>query len=206
MPSVTAMTGNDFDEQIGSATAILNSILVGIALISLAVGGLSVINTMAMSIAERTREIGIKRAIGGSRFRIVRELVTEAALIGFIGGGIGLALGAAVVQVANEAGRASGTVLFELTIGTALSAVLFSTILGASPVSSPLSMPPGSIRSRPCRVTGDRPMALIDGRNLRRPTTGESATASMPSAAWTWRSRPARWSRSWAPSDRARAP
>ena len=131
VPNVSAMTVNDFDEQIGSATAILNSILVGIALISLLVGGLSVINTMAMSIAERTREIGIKRAIGGSRFRIVRELVTEAALIGFLGGAIGLALGAVVVQFANEAGRTSGTVLFELTIGTALSAVLFSTVLGA---------------------------------------------------------------------------
>jgi putative ABC transport system permease protein len=131
VPEVAAMTGKDFDEQIGSATAILNSILVGIALISLAVGGLSVINTMAMSIAERTREIGIKRAIGGSRFRIVRELVTEAALIGFIGGTIGLVLGAVVVQFANEAGRASGTVLFELTTGTAITAVLFSTILGA---------------------------------------------------------------------------
>jgi len=131
VPNVAAMTGADFDEQIGSATAILNSILVGIALISLAVGGLSVINTMAMSIAERTREIGIKRAIGGSRFRIVRELVTEAALIGFLGGGMGLVLGAVVVQVANEAGRSSGTVLFELTAWTAATAVLFSTILGA---------------------------------------------------------------------------
>ena len=131
VPNVAAMTGADFDEQVGSATAILNSILVGIALISLAVGGLSVINTMAMSIAERTREIGIKRAIGGSRFRIVRELVTEAALIGFLGGAIGLVLGAVVVQVANEAGRASGTVLFDLTAWTAATAVLFSTILGA---------------------------------------------------------------------------
>jgi putative ABC transport system permease protein len=131
VPTVTAMTGKDFDKQIGSATAILNSILIGIALISLAVGGLSVINTMAMSIAERTREIGIKRAIGGSRFRIVRELVIEAALIGFIGGCIGLALGTVVVQFANEAGRSSGTILFELTIGTATAAVLFSTVLGA---------------------------------------------------------------------------
>ena len=111
--------------------SILNSILVGIALISLVVGGLSVINTMAMSIAERTREIGIKRAIGGSRARIVREFVIESALIGFIGGAIGLALGAAVVFAANEGGRSSGTILFELTTGTALTAVAFSTILGA---------------------------------------------------------------------------
>jgi putative ABC transport system permease protein len=128
---VAVMTGKDFDKQIGSATAILNSILVGIALISLVVGGLSVVNTMAMSIAERTREIGIKRAIGGSRFRIVRELVVEAALIGFVGGVVGLALGAILVTVANESGRSSGTVLFELTTGTAVSAILFSTILGA---------------------------------------------------------------------------
>jgi putative ABC transport system permease protein len=131
LPDVTAMSGQDFDEQIGSSMSILNAILIGIALISLVVGGLSVVNTMAMSIAERTREIGIKRAIGGSRLRIVRELVTEAGLIGFIGGAIGLALGALVVTFVNDAGRSSGTVLFDLTTGTAITAVLFSTILGA---------------------------------------------------------------------------
>jgi putative ABC transport system permease protein len=130
-PDLVTMTGADFDRQIGSATSILNSILVGIALISLAVGGLSVINTMAMSVAERTREIGIKRAIGGNRRRIVGELVTESAFIGFLGGAVGLALGAALVVAANEAGRASGTVLFQLTPGTALTAVGFSTVLGA---------------------------------------------------------------------------
>jgi len=128
---VAVMTGKDFDQQVGSATSMLNAILIGIALISLVVGGLSVLNTMAMSIAERTREIGIKRAIGGSRTRIVRELVIEAGLIGFIGGVIGLALGAVVVTLGNEAGRSSGTILFDLTAGTAVTAVLFSTILGA---------------------------------------------------------------------------
>jgi putative ABC transport system permease protein len=124
------LTGAEFDEQIGSATAIFNAIIIGVAVISLVVGGLSVINTMAMSVAERTREIGIKRAIGGSRRRIIRELVTEAALIGFIGGVIGLGLGAVVVVFANEAGRDSGTILFDLTPGTAIFAVAFSTILG----------------------------------------------------------------------------
>jgi putative ABC transport system permease protein len=125
------MSGADFDEQIGSATAIFNAILVGIALISLAVGGLSVINTMAMSVAERTREIGIKRAIGGSRTRIVSELVAESALIGFLGGVIGLMGGALVAYLGNELGRESGFLLFMLTPETALTAVLFSTILGA---------------------------------------------------------------------------
>jgi putative ABC transport system permease protein len=125
------MTGADFDQQIGAATSILNAILVGVALLSLVVGGLSVVNTMAMSVAERTREIGIKRAIGGSRSRIVRELVTESALLGFIGGAVGLVLGAIVVLIGNEAGRSGGTILFELTPATAVIAILFATGLGA---------------------------------------------------------------------------
>ncbi|TAK01308.1 MAG: ABC transporter permease [Chloroflexota bacterium] len=127
---VTTMTSADFDQQVGSTTLIFNAIIIGVAVISLVVGGLSVINTMAMSVTERTREIGIKRAIGGSRRRIIHELVAEAALIGLIGGVIGLGLGAIVVLLANEAGRPAGTILFDLTPGTALFAVAFSTILG----------------------------------------------------------------------------
>ena len=131
VPGVSTMTGKDFDKQIGGATSILNSILVGIALISLLVGGLSVVNTMAMSIAERTREIGIKRAIGGSRTRIVRELVLES--------------GADRVHRRCRRARArgdrrdrrqrGGPVVGHGPVrahgGTALTAVAFSTILGA---------------------------------------------------------------------------
>ena len=124
------MTGAEFSETVGATTVIFNAIIIGVAAISLIVGGLSVINTMAMSVAERTREIGIRRAIGGSRRRIVRELVAEAGVIGLLGGLIGLGLGAAVVVLVNEAGRPSGTVLFDLTAQTAAFAVGFSTILG----------------------------------------------------------------------------
>lgn len=128
--NAATMTGAEFGETVGATTTIFNAIIVGVAAISLIVGGLSVINTMAMTVSERIREIGIKRAIGGSRRRIVRELVLEAGLIGFVGGLVGLALGALVVYLANEAGRDSGTVLFDLTPGTAAFAVCFSTILG----------------------------------------------------------------------------
>jgi putative ABC transport system permease protein len=128
--NAATMTGAEFDQTVGATTAIFSAIIIGVAAISLIVGGLSVINTMAMSVAERTREIGIKRAIGGSRRRIIRELVAEAGVIGFIGGLLGLGLGALVVVLANEAGRSGGTVLFDLTLGTAAFAVGFSTILG----------------------------------------------------------------------------
>ncbi len=130
-PELGTMTPDDFDALLGTYSAMLSALFIGIAMISVVVGGLSVVNTMAMSIAERTREIGIKRAIGASRLRIVREFVIESALIGFIGGAVGLALGWLVVFGANEAGRSSGTILFELTPGTALSAVAFATFLGA---------------------------------------------------------------------------
>jgi putative ABC transport system permease protein len=128
--NLTTITSADWAQQVGSTTTIFNAIIFGVGVISLVVGGLSVINTMAMSVTERTREIGIKRAIGSSRRRIIRELVSEAAVIGLLGGVIGLALGAIVVYLANEAGRNSGTILFDLTVGTAVFAVAFSTILG----------------------------------------------------------------------------
>jgi putative ABC transport system permease protein len=124
------MTGAEYDQAIGSSVAIFNSVIVGIGLIALLVGGMSIINTMAMSIAERTREIGVRRAIGASRRRIVRELMTEAGVIGTIGGVIGVILGALVVVLANELGRSAGTVLFELTPSTVLFALAFSTTLG----------------------------------------------------------------------------
>ena len=129
-PGVTALTGDGYDASVGSSVAMFNSIIVGIGLVSLIVGGLSVINTMAMSVAERTREIGVKRAIGATRRRIIRELMLEAGVIGSIGGLLGVALGALVVVLVNEAGRSSGTVLFEMTTNTAVFAFAFSTILG----------------------------------------------------------------------------
>ena len=130
LPNVTTVTASEFDESVGSMANLLGGIIVGVGLISLVVGGLSVVNTMAMSVNERTREIGIKRAIGGSRRRIVGELVVEAGLIGFVGGLIGIGLGALVVFLGNQAGEDSGTVLFTLTAGTALASLAFATVLG----------------------------------------------------------------------------
>ena len=66
LPQTRAMSGEDFEERFGSTVAIFNAIILSVALISIVVGSLTVINTMTMSIAERTRKIGIKRAIGAT--------------------------------------------------------------------------------------------------------------------------------------------
>ena len=167
------MTGAEFSETVGATTVIFNAIIIGVAAISLIVGGLSVINTMAMSVAERTREIGIRRAIGGSRRRIVRELVAEAGVIGLLGGLIGLGLGAAVVVLVNEAGRSSGTVLFDLTEDRGF-AVGFSTILGMVAGIIPawtaarLDSCRPALRMTNLRTTKERTMNLIEATDLRK--------------------------------------
>jgi putative ABC transport system permease protein len=119
-----------FQEQIANATGIFNTILFGIALISLIVGGLSVINTMTMSISERVREIGIKKAMGAKTRNILSEYLTEAGLIGFFGGLIGWSLGALTVFAINRSTEDSGNIIFLLTPRISIFAIVFATILG----------------------------------------------------------------------------
>ncbi len=130
VPGVKATGPSAFQEEIANSTRILNAILYGIALISLIVGGLSVINTMTMSVSERTREIGVRKAIGASDGQIVRQFLAEAAVIGFIGGATGLILGWMAATVANGLGQASGLTLFLVTPRLAIGAVVFAVVLG----------------------------------------------------------------------------
>ena len=201
------LTGAEFDEQVGASTAIFNAIIVGVAVISLVVGGLSVINTMAMSVAERTREIGIKRAIGGSRGRIIRALVAEAGLIGLIGGLIGLGLGALVVVLANEAGtyQRHRPLRPDTRDGDLRGRLLDDPRHGRRhhPRLERRSARPG--RRPALRVGARTTWHCWKAATCARPTASGGGTRSRPCAAWTSRSRPARWSRSWDPRDPGRA-
>ncbi len=68
-------------------------VMVAIASISLLVGGIGIMNIMLAGILERTREIGLRRAVGARRSDIVRQFVVEATMISFAGGTIGIVLG-----------------------------------------------------------------------------------------------------------------
>ena len=72
---------------------IIMLVLFGIGGIAAVVGGLGVLNTMIMSVMERRREIGVMKAIGATRFAILKQILTESILISAIGGLIGIALG-----------------------------------------------------------------------------------------------------------------
>lgn len=127
---VSALGPKAFEQQITSSIAIFTSIIFGIALISLLVGGLSITNTMTMSISERIREIGIRKAIGASRAKLVRQFIAESAVMSLIGGFFGLLFGWLFVTAANAAGNASGTTLFLITPNLAIGSVLFALSLG----------------------------------------------------------------------------
>jgi putative ABC transport system permease protein len=68
-------------------------VMVAIASISLLVGGIGIMNIMLASILERTREIGVRRAVGARRSDIVRQFVIEATMISFVGGTFGIVFG-----------------------------------------------------------------------------------------------------------------
>jgi putative ABC transport system permease protein len=88
-------------QEIKRSFLILNSILGAIGAIALIVAGLGIINTMVMSILERTREIGVMKAIGGSETEIRMIFFVEAAVIGLVGALFGLVLGWIVTKIAN---------------------------------------------------------------------------------------------------------
>ncbi len=128
---VRTMTPEQVADQIGQASVVFNLIIVGASVIAVIVGGLSVINTMVMTVSERVREIGIKKAVGARTGAILREFVVEATLLGAIGGLIGLGLGWLLVSILNAQTAGSGTSVFLITPILLVRSFLFATILGA---------------------------------------------------------------------------
>ena len=87
------MTSDSIRDMMGSLILGISLVMVGIASISLLVGGIGIMNIMLVSVTERTREIGIRKAVGARRGDIVFQFLTEAVVLSGTGGAIGAALG-----------------------------------------------------------------------------------------------------------------
>ena len=95
----------DIQEAMSSTSRIMSALLASIASISLLVGGIGIMNIMLVSVTERTREIGLRKAIGATRTSIRYQFIVEAALVSFTGGGLGILLGLALaVGLSHYAG------------------------------------------------------------------------------------------------------
>ena len=117
-----------WQEQENEQTKMMSMVLGGIAGISLLVGGIGIMNIMLVTVTERTREIGIRRAIGAERSSIVLQFLVEAAMICGIGGILGIALGFLATQLAGKLILDGLSLLPDLRI--TLGAFGFSVVLG----------------------------------------------------------------------------
>ncbi len=130
VPDIRVISPKEAEKQISQFILIFNSILLGIAFIALIVGGLSIINTMIMSVSERTQEIGLKKAIGAETRSILGEYLLESSMIGLFGGVIGMLLGLLTIFLLNRASESSNAVVFSVTTLVVVGPVIFAVVLG----------------------------------------------------------------------------
>jgi putative ABC transport system permease protein len=125
------LTQQDFLDTAQTITGVLTIFLGGIAAISLLVGGIGIMNIMLVSVTERTREIGLRKALGARRIDILFQFLTESALLSMIGGIIGIGLGALISLAVGRIAAASDTPLTpSIGLDTVLLATLFSAAVG----------------------------------------------------------------------------
>ena len=128
----TALTSQQLQETVQSVLGIIQVVLIGIAAISLLVGGVGIMNTMYTSVQERTRQIGIMKAIGATNEDVQLIFMVESGLLGLVGGAIGCVLGILMALVVEFGAAQSGFSALKASVTPELMllALGFSFVIG----------------------------------------------------------------------------
>jgi putative ABC transport system permease protein len=125
----TVFTQESILSTIQSVTGVLTVFLGGIAAISLLVGGIGIMNIMLVSVTERTREIGLRKALGARRRDILIQFVTESSLLSLIGGIIGILFGWLISFAVGRIAAATGNEFIPIV---GFDAILLATLFPAA--------------------------------------------------------------------------
>ncbi len=125
----TVFTQESILTTVQSVTGVLTIFLGGIAAISLLVGGIGIMNIMLVSVTERTREIGLRKALGARRRDILFQFVAESSLLSLIGGMVGIAFGWLIAFVVGRIAAATGN---NFTPIVGLDAIMLATLFSAA--------------------------------------------------------------------------
>jgi putative ABC transport system permease protein len=127
----TIFSQEDFVDIAKTITGVLTIFLGGIAGISLLVGGIGIMNIMLVSVTERTREIGLRKALGARKKDILIQFLTESSLLSLFGGIIGIGLGWLISFVVGQIAVANDTPFSpQISLNAILLATIFSTAVG----------------------------------------------------------------------------
>ncbi len=132
----------EIQKSISQVTNIMTMIIGGIAGISLLVGGIGVMNIMLVSVTERTREIGIRKALGATRGKILLQFLIEAMMLTLLGGIIGIGLGVGGAYLVSAFAKWPPLVSGQVVIGGVLFSMTLGIIFGLMPANKAAKLDP----------------------------------------------------------------